>query len=182
MAIHLPGDETLLERCIGPTLDIGCGPGRLAAALAAAGVRALGVDVSPQAVASTRARGGSAVCRSVFDVIPQSGRWTSALLADGNIGIGGNPVSLLRRARSLITPNGTVYAEVGAPGTRTARTRLQFDGGDGVVSHWFAWAEVSLDAAPEIASRVGLRVVEQWTSSDRWFVAFGRPRSTTSTD
>jgi len=27
------GDAGLIDRCVGPTLDVGCGPGRLAAAL-----------------------------------------------------------------------------------------------------------------------------------------------------
>ena len=32
------GDETVVARCTGPTLDVGCGPGRMAHALATAGV------------------------------------------------------------------------------------------------------------------------------------------------
>ena len=47
----------LLDRCRGATLDVGCGPGRLAAALRAPGSRALGVDISPEAVRQTRRRG-----------------------------------------------------------------------------------------------------------------------------
>src|SRR5437588_12022446 len=39
-------DELLLARCLGPTLDIGCGPGRLTAALTSRGVPALGLGVS----------------------------------------------------------------------------------------------------------------------------------------
>ena len=50
----LPGDAALLEPCAGPTLDIGCGPGRLAAALALSGTPALGIDVSPAAVRLAR--------------------------------------------------------------------------------------------------------------------------------
>ncbi len=45
-----PGDELLLRHCVGPTLDIGCGPGRLTAALTERGVIALGTDISPVAV------------------------------------------------------------------------------------------------------------------------------------
>jgi len=34
-----PGDKSLLDRCVGPTLDIGSGPGRLTVALAERGIR-----------------------------------------------------------------------------------------------------------------------------------------------
>ena len=35
-------DRAVIERCAGPTLDVGCGPGRFVAALAERGVPALG--------------------------------------------------------------------------------------------------------------------------------------------
>ena len=55
---RLDGDQALLERCVGPTLDVGCGPGRLAAALLARRILALGIDVNTDAVAQARARTG----------------------------------------------------------------------------------------------------------------------------
>ncbi|HEX6444717.1 MAG TPA: class I SAM-dependent methyltransferase, partial [Streptosporangiales bacterium] len=39
-------DEALLRRCVGPVLDVGCGPGRLVTELAARGQLALGIDVT----------------------------------------------------------------------------------------------------------------------------------------
>ncbi|MGN5376990.1 hypothetical protein ACQ4WX_03095 [Streptomyces lasalocidi] len=60
-------DTTVLERCIGPVLDVGCGPGRMCRALLSRGVFALGVDIAPRAVALTTSLGGLALCRSVFD-------------------------------------------------------------------------------------------------------------------
>jgi len=42
------------------------------------------------------------VRRSVFDALPAEGRWHTALLADGNVGIGGDPIRLLSRLRGLI--------------------------------------------------------------------------------
>ncbi|MHA4779055.1 class I SAM-dependent methyltransferase [Streptomyces sp. MSC1_001] len=77
-------DRSVLDRCHGTVLDIGCGPGRLVAALAAEGRRALGIDISPEAVAHTLRHGGAALCRSVFDPLPGEGRWDTALLIDGN--------------------------------------------------------------------------------------------------
>ena len=99
-------DRALLRRCGGPVLDIGCGPGRMSEHLAHQGVAVLGIDVVPEAVAQTRARGASALHRDVFDRLPGEGRWTCALLADGNIGIGGDPVALLRRVAHLLRPGG----------------------------------------------------------------------------
>lgn len=63
-------DRTVLERCAGPVLDVGCGPGRLCRELLSRGVFALGVDIAPRAVALTSALGGLALCRSVFDRLP----------------------------------------------------------------------------------------------------------------
>jgi 2-polyprenyl-3-methyl-5-hydroxy-6-metoxy-1,4-benzoquinol methylase len=53
--------ELFVDRCHGPTLDVGCGPGRLTAALTERGVDALGIDISLEAVRQTRDRGAPAV-------------------------------------------------------------------------------------------------------------------------
>jgi SAM-dependent methyltransferase len=66
-------DATVLARCTGPTIDLGCGPGRLVAALAARGIQALGVDLSPRAVTMARARGAAAITRDLFAVLPGGG-------------------------------------------------------------------------------------------------------------
>ncbi|MGH3346947.1 MAG: class I SAM-dependent methyltransferase, partial [Nocardioides sp.] len=87
-------DRLLLDRCIGPTLDVGCGPGRLSERLADLGHVVLGIDVVPEAVRQTISRGAIALRRNVFATLPGEGRWSTALLADGNIGIGGDPVTL----------------------------------------------------------------------------------------
>ncbi len=82
-------DEELLDRCHGPVLDVGCGPGRLTVALTERGMTALGGDICRTAVARVRRAGATALRRSVFDPLPGHGRWATVLLADGNIGIGG---------------------------------------------------------------------------------------------
>ena len=51
------GDAAVLAHCTGPTLDIGCGPGRMSEHLAERGIGVLGIDIVPEAVAQTRARG-----------------------------------------------------------------------------------------------------------------------------
>jgi SAM-dependent methyltransferase len=167
------GDDVLLDACSGPTVDIGCGPGRLTAALAGRGVAALGVDSSRTAVRLTRRRGGNALHRNVFDRLPGEGRWRHALLADGNIGIGGDPAALLRRTAQLIAADGDVLVELEPPGhgLRLERVRLRPGHADGA---WFTWAWVGADAITEVAVRAGLRV--DWTTrhGHRWFARLER--------
>lgn len=104
-------DLQLLAYCEGSVLDVGCGPGRLVAELAARGRPALGIDVSEAAVARTVRLGGQALHRSVFEPLPGEGRWGTALLVDGNIGIGGDPAALLHRTAQLLAPGGLLIAE-----------------------------------------------------------------------
>ena len=113
----LDGDQAVLDLCTGPTLDVGCGPGRMTQLLAERGEIVLGIDVVPEAVWQTRDRGVAAILRDVFERVPAEGRWETVLLAGGNLGIGGDPVRLLRRIAQLLAPGGRVVADVGLPGT-----------------------------------------------------------------
>ena len=113
----LDGDHVVLDLCTGPTLDVGCGPGRMTQLLAERGEIVLGIDVVPEAIWQTRDRGVSAILRDVFDRVPAEGRWQTVLLADGNLGIGGDPVRLLRRIAQLLALGGRVVADLAPPGT-----------------------------------------------------------------
>ena len=160
-AWHRPADHhdlSLVGLCVGPTIDVGCGPGRLTEALAAAGHVALGIDVVDAAVALTRARGAAAVRRDVFDRVPGEGRWSTALLADGNIGIGGDPAALLRRVRHLLAPAGRVVVEVAGPGVRTVRGWASLEA-PGRRSRPFRWATLGLDDVVVTAAAAGLGVL-----------------------
>ncbi|GAA1708857.1 class I SAM-dependent methyltransferase [Nonomuraea bangladeshensis] len=163
----IDGDEELLSRCAGPTLDIGSGPGRLTAALTRRGVRSLGIDITPRAVALTRRAGGFALLRDVYDDVPFSGRWATALLADGNIGIGGHPEALLRRVGQLIRPGGTVLAEVAPPGTTSRVDRVRLRRGP-VTGAWFAWATVSASDLRRVALAAGFTEARCWPAHGRW--------------
>jgi SAM-dependent methyltransferase len=169
-----PGDAGLLARCRGPVLDVGCGPGRLAAGLLARGVPALGVDVAPCAVALARARGATALIRSVYERLPGEGRWTTVLLADGNVGIGGNPHRLLSRIRELLAPGGVLLVEVGGPGSPSGpmRLRLQDDLG---TSEEFPWSSLAVEDLGPVATAAGLEPAETWEDAGRWFGAIRRP-------
>ncbi|MGH3657672.1 MAG: class I SAM-dependent methyltransferase [Micromonosporaceae bacterium] len=165
----VPGDAGILDRCGGPTLDVGCGPGRLAAALLRRGVLALGVDISEAAVRLAQLRGALAVRRDVFGQLPGERRWEHLVLADGNIGIGGDPVRLLRRCRALLAGYGTVLVETEPAGTAASRpVRLRLCDSDRS-SEPFDWAFVAADAVPGYAAMAGLRVTESWTEAGRWF-------------
>ena len=107
-----PGDAGLLGRCSGSTLDVGCGPGRLTVALHRAGRAVLGLDVSSAALALARATSAPVRRGDVFDELPGVGRWSCVLLADGNIGIGGDLPRLLARCRELLIPGGRILGEI----------------------------------------------------------------------
>ena len=164
------GDASLIDRCSGPTLDVGSGPGRLTVALAERGIPALGIDVTPYAVHIARTAGALTLLRDVFDRVPGTGRWMTVLLADGNIGIGGDPVALLRRVSELLTPPGQALVEVQPPGTalRHEQVRLRHHG---QASAWFPWAYVGVDQIAETARSAGLSATETWSASGRWFTS-----------
>ncbi len=148
-------DSWLLGRCRGATIDLGCGPGRLLEALAARGVPALGVDISPEAMSQCASRGVPAVYADVFTPLPGEGTWCHVLLADGNLGIGGDPVALLRRAAQLIAPAGTVLVELdpAEPGLWRGEARVR---SRHAVTPPFPWASAGPSALPDLAARAGL--------------------------
>ncbi|MFC9550899.1 methyltransferase domain-containing protein [Rhodococcus sp. NPDC056960] len=167
-------DRMMLTGCRGPTVDLGCGPGRLTAALVSAGVTVLGVDSSFTAVQLTIRRGGLALHRDIFAPLPRSGRWDRVLLADGNIGIGGEPVRVLRRARELLQPHGIVIAEVDPPTTPDVRYDLLRWETEHLVGEWFAWASVGVTAMAAVALAAGLRVIDVLDHANRYFVRMER--------
>ncbi|MET9325529.1 class I SAM-dependent methyltransferase [Tsukamurella sp. NPDC003166] len=167
---HEHADESLLgavlDWCHGPTVDLGCGPGRIVDLLLRRGIPALGVDDSPHAVRLTRERGAAALRRDVFAPLPGEGRWSHAILLDGNIGIGGDPARLLRRAAALVEPGGTVVVEVepSARGVHREAVRVRSAGGTSV---WFPWAHVGFDVLDDLAVDAGLRLARRLDHSGR---------------
>ncbi|MFJ9551428.1 class I SAM-dependent methyltransferase [Streptomyces erythrochromogenes] len=166
-------DHTVLDRCTGPVLDIGCGPGRLVAALAGRGHAALGVDVTPEAVARAVRAGGSALCRSVFDPLPREGGWGTVLLIDGNIGIGGDPAALLRRAAELTAPGGSLLVEVAAADV-DERVEVYVEDGTGGRGASFWWARLGTRALCAGAEVTGWTPYDIWQAAGRHFVHLTR--------
>ena len=152
-------DSAVVSMCEGPTIDLGCGPGRLVADLIRRGVPALGVDQSAAAVSLARRNGALALHRDVFEPLPGLGYWQTVLLADGNIGLGGDPGRILGRAAELLRRGGRCLAEFDATatGVRTGWVRLE---SARTVGPWFRWAWVGLDGAQRLAKQVGMSVKE----------------------
>jgi SAM-dependent methyltransferase len=165
-------DRTVLQRAAGPVLDVGCGPGRHVDALTRDGVAALGIDVSAAAVRRTRARRAAALHLDVFGPVPGEGQWGSVLLLDGNVGIGGDPVALLRRCRRLLARRGCVLVETGPPGSLTGSLELELVAGG--VTGTMRWATVSVDEVGTLARDTFLRLSETWDHDGRWFASLTR--------
>jgi SAM-dependent methyltransferase len=167
-------DARVLDRAAGPVLDVGCGPGRHVLALSLRGVVTVGVDMAPASVRRARDRGAAVILGSIFDPVPSPGWWRTALLLDGNIGIGGRPVALLRRLAELLSAQGEVLCELDPPGTASRCELIALEDGEGVRSRWFAWARVSVDEIGVICSRSGFAAVETWQAEGRWFSRLAR--------
>jgi SAM-dependent methyltransferase len=150
-------DQAVLGLCNGPTIDLGCGPGRFVAHLTKLGIPALGVDQSQTAVELARRSGAPALRRDVFERLPGTGRWGTVLLADGNVGLGGDPTRVLRRAAELMRSGGHCVAEFDPliSGVQCRWVRLE---SSTTVGPWFKWASVGADCAKKLAEDVGLVV------------------------
>ena len=157
-----PLERQLLQNVNGPLLDIGCGPGRMLSAARAAGLAAIGVDTSYEAVSRARSRGAHALHQSVFATVPYPGRWQSILLLDGNIGIGGNIPVLLRRCRQLIAKSGTLLVELEQEDDVDTAYVAVLEDSDGNCSDPFPWA------------RIGLSGLESRTRAAGWTVTLSQ--------
>lgn len=166
-------ERALVELVAAPVLDVGCGPGRHVVALAERGIPALGIDVCERALDLARNQGASVLHRSVFDRVPAAGRWGSALLLDGNIGIGADPVRLMRRVAALLRPGGRLLVELDPPGTsaEVRRVRLEIVAGRGTdsvdVGPWFDFGRLPADQVETTAAHAGLDVVDIWSDCGR---------------
>jgi SAM-dependent methyltransferase len=167
-------DQTVMDRCRGPVLDVGCGPGRMVRALSERGIAALGVDIAPMAVEMTRSLGVPVLLRDLFARVPGEGRWPMALVLDGNVGIGGNVDRVLQRLDDLLAPNGRAIVETTPEPLADKTMQVRF-ARDGVTTGpSFAWSVIGTAPLIARAARVGLFEADTWTTGGRSFVELGR--------
>lgn len=152
-------DDAVVGLCEGPTIELGCGPGRLVAALTRRGVPALGVDCSAVAIALALRCWAPALRGDVFGPLPGIGYWRTVVLADGNVGLGGDPRRVLGRAAQLLRPGGRCVAEFDATSTGVRASWVRLETVDSV-GPWFRWASVGLDAAAALTEQTGLMLTE----------------------
>ena len=162
-------DLSLFADVDGPVIDLGCGPGRMLVAARSIGVPALGVDLSRAAVRIARRSGADVVLGSLFDTVPDEGRWDTAFLIDGNIGIGGDPVALLRRAGEIVREGGSVIVEASTDDDADRRFLATVTDDGGRVSARFPWAVVGRRALVVAAQDAGLELHSCWTAGGRTF-------------
>ena len=163
-----PEEAPVLDLALSATLDVGCGPGRHVIELGSRGVPAVGIDNAHGAAGVARRRGAEVLQRSIFDRIPNEGRWGTALLMDGNVGIGGDPDRLLRRCRALLREGGRALVELSAPGEWTGSLKVRAAWAD-ARTDWFRWACVSTDHIERMADACGFDTLDVWSGSGRWF-------------
>lgn len=159
-------DRAALAGLAGPLLDVGSGPGRMIRAAAHLG--ASGVEADPEAVRRSRALGLAVIAGSVFDPLPREGRWGSALLLDGNVGIGGDVEALLARCGELLRRGGLLVVETDPDPRRDETADCRVLASDGSASAAFPWSRVGLAAVLRAAHDFALERV--WELDGRWFV------------
>jgi hypothetical protein len=91
------------------------------------------------------------------------------LLADGNIGIGGDPVRLLRRCAALLRSGGTMLVEAEPPRAGLWRGTARLQLACGASGPWFPWAVAELPVLAALAALAGLGVGDRHCA-DRCFV------------
>jgi glycosyltransferase A (GT-A) superfamily protein (DUF2064 family)/SAM-dependent methyltransferase len=165
-----PVDELVVLRCEPPVIDIGCGPGRMVTALQQSGRAVLGIDISPAAVALGARDGGQLLRHGYEDPLPGEGRWGTALLLDGNIGIGGDVASMLARCRDLVGAGGLIICEID-PDPHCDETFQLVLAADGHHCAPTPWASIGLIGVQRVATLLDLIVAEEWRTGRRAFVS-----------
>ncbi len=150
-------DEAVTQMCSGPTIELGCGPGRLVARLFERGIPALGIDRSATAIRLAGRGGAPALLSDVFEPLPGMGQWQTVLLVDGNVGLGGDPRRILGRAAELLHRGGRCVAEFEADTIGICARWVRLESAHDV-GPWFRWASVGADSAAVLAAQVGLTV------------------------
>jgi hypothetical protein len=98
--------------------------------------------------------------------LPGTGRWQTVLLADGNVGLGGNPERVLARAAELMGQGGQCLVEFDSASTGVMLSWVRLESSH-TVGPWFRWASVGIDSAKRLAEQAGMAVKEIHHIGDR---------------
>jgi hypothetical protein len=88
------------------------------------------------------------------------------LLADGNIGIGGDPRRVLHRAGELLRSGGRCVAEFEGATTGIVSHWVRLESSR-TIGPWFRWATVGIEGARQLADQVGLNITDVHPIGDR---------------
>jgi hypothetical protein len=130
----------------------------------------LGIDISSVAVEVGSGGGGQVLRRHLADPLPGEGRWGTALLLDGNVGIGGDIPGLLCRCQDLVGPGGLIICEVDSDPERHEAYHVVLSDGRGR-SVAIPWASIGGRALQRLAAGLDLITAEEWCADHRVFLA-----------
>jgi SAM-dependent methyltransferase len=176
-------------------IELGCGTGRISTPLARLGHRVVGVDESPEMLASCR--GIETVCCSIEE-LNLGERFDVVLLASHLVNAPGpQRTMLLESARRHLAPDGTVVVERHRPGwVRTAadgvhddgamrstltvlgrpapdmlHARIRYELGEAAWEQEFTASELDDEALPGALAAAGLLLGRVLTKDGDWFTA-----------
>lgn len=167
-----PLNRWALQQARGRVLDVGCGAGRHALALAGLGHEVIGIDPSPGAVEVSRARGVTAFRGSIAAPPPGIGEFDTLLMLGNNLGLLGRAelaADVLAALAALVRPGGRLVGSSTDPSVQAgpedvayqARNRergdlpgqLRIRIRDGLLSTaWFDYLMLSADELRELIS------------------------------
>ena len=109
--------------------------------------------------------------------VPRAGRWRTALLLDGNIGIGGAPDALLRRAAELLAPRRR-GARRGRPARRrrSLRERVRLEAAQRAQRVVRAGRASAPTASTGRRARPACACATRWDDGGRWFAELAARR------
>ncbi len=151
------------DQATGRVLDVGCGAGRHAVPLAAAGCEVVGLDRSPGAVAVTRSRGVRAVQGALLEAGAELGTFDTIVLLGNNLGLLGGP----EQAPAVLGR----LAGLARPGARLLGSGVDAYATDAAEHHaYHAWNRHRGRAGSQVRVRIRDRMLAtEWF--DYWFAS-----------
>ena len=113
-----------------------------------------------------RRSGAPVLLRDLFDPLPGPAGGRRVLLADGNVGLGGDPWRVLRRAAEADQRDRPLRRRIRGRRRRVRSSWVRLESSDNI-GPWFRWASVGIDYAASLAREVGLAVIGIHPIGDR---------------